>query len=441
MSTHSPDSTLTAGEPEMLPAHGGSHIHVAELAVIGAGAVVVLAAMIWLVGVQGVADTPQNAGSSLSAGRRGTLALYRWLERSGFEVQRVAAGQRFPPDVDTLFMVNPNDNFPQGQAQTVRRWVEEGHTLVLALGPLSDAAANPLGGGYPVHPMLRELGVGIALSAGYTVTVPVAQPVFNRPAISRVRMPGVLSLELPGRDALVLVSSTDGAGRSVQLAGMLKTGKGRVFVLASDYPLSNEGLREEDNGGLVYNIVQMAGGRRVAFDEAHHGADVGGDIVALLAGNPWGWALIYAVLLAGAYTIWSARRLGPPLPVSAPDRRRPTSDYVRSVAGLFRRARKPGYVAERYLQFFRRTLSHYAGLDPYLTDERFVQALAERGRHPFDQAEMLTAMRRLRELAGDGPGNEAAELATLRAIREAERVRRQALGLQAMPHPNSPAPR
>ncbi|HEX9987223.1 MAG TPA: DUF4350 domain-containing protein [Chloroflexia bacterium] len=399
-----------------------------ELAVLGVSVVAVFAGMIWLVGLQGTSDTPESAGSSQSAGRRGTLALYRWLERSGFEVSRVAGGEQFPPRVDTLIMVNPNGDFPQGQAGSVRRWVEEGHTLILALGSRNGDLSTGIGGR---HPMLRELGIDLDLSPGYSSTVPLSQPLFSRPPVSKVKLPGVFRLELPVRDTVVLASSGNEDGSRAHLAALLKLGEGRVFVLASDYPLNNEGLRDEDNGAFIYNMAQAAGGRRVAFDEAHHGQSVGGDLIALLTDNPWGWALLYGVLLTGVYIFWSARRLGPPLPVRSPDQRRPTSDYVTSVAGLFRRARKPGYVAERYLQFFKRTLSRHAELDPTLTDSRFVQALSERGRHTFDPESMLRAVERLRRLEGEATAGEGIELETLKAIREAERVRREALGLRS----------
>jgi hypothetical protein len=398
-----------------------------ELAVLGVSVVVLFAGLIWLVGLQGTADTPESAGSSQSAGRRGTLALYRWLERSGFDVSRVVGGEQFPPGVDTLIMVNPNDDFPQGQAGSVRRWVEEGHTLILAMGSRNGDLSTIIGGR---HPMLRELGINLDFSPGYSSTVPLSQPLFSRPTVSRVRMPGVFKLELPVRDTVVLASSSNEDGSRAHLAAMLKLGEGRVFVLASDYPLNNEGLREEDNGAFIYNMAQMAGGRRVAFDEAHHGQSVGGDLVALFTNNPWGWALIYGALLTGVYVFWSARRLGPPLPVRSPDQRRPTSDYVTSVAGLFRRARKPGYAAEHYLQFFKRTLSRHAALDPTLTDSRFVQSLSERGRHAFNPEDMLRAVERLRRLEGEAIAGEGIELETLKAIREAERIRQEALGIK-----------
>ena len=408
---------------------GAGSNRLGELAVIGVMFVVLFAALIWLTGLGGVDEAPESAGSSLSPGPRGTLALYRWLGQSGFDVSRVAAGQQFPPDADTLFMVNPNADFPTGQAESVRNWVEAGHTLVLAISSRGQDLSTELEGG---HPMLRELHVDLDFTSGYSGTVPLAQPLFSNPPVGLVALPGAYSLGLPITGTVVLASTKNESGNRLPLAALIKAGAGRIFVLASDRPFSNAGLGEENNGALVYNLAQAAGGKRVAFDEAHHGQDVGGDLVALLTSNPWGWALLYGVAMLGIYTLWSARRLGPALPVLAPDRRRPTSDYVTAVAGLFRRARKPGYAAEHYLQFFKRTLSRHADLDPYLTDARFVQALYERGRHAFNPEEMMRAIERLRQLEGESArAIQATEDATLKAIRDAEKVRREALGIRA----------
>lgn len=406
------------------PARPNSKI--VELAAIGVTVIALFAALIWLAGVRGSQDTPESSGSSYSSGARGELALYRWLQASGFDVRRVTSTDGFPPDADIMFMINPNDRFPEGQASSVRRWVEQGRTLVLAISGISGDPSTQLGG---QHPMLRELGVDLGFSPGFSSTVPLAQPIFSRPGLSTIDIPGTFTLELPITGTTVLASSKDEDGDRVALAAVMRLGSGQVFVLSSDYPLSNQGLGIADNWAFVYNMAQAAGGKRVAFDEAHHSVSEGGDLLALLANTPWGWALIYGALLIAAYFFWSARRLGPPLPVPMPDRRRPTSDYVTSVARLFRRARKPGYAAERYLQFFKRTLSHHAALDPFLTDSRFVQSLVERGRHGFDGEEMLRAIQRLRQLEGNASASESVELDAVKAIREAEKVRREALGI------------
>jgi hypothetical protein len=231
----------------------------------------------------------------------------------------------------------------------------------------------------------------------------------------------------------VLASAQGDNGARLPLVAKHKLGAGTVYVLAGYNPLTNAGLSDLDNGAFIYNIVRQSGGSSIAFDEVHHTTSEGGDIVALLTRNPWGWAILYVALLLGVYAVWSARRLGPPLPEQTPDQRRPTSDYVHAVAGLFRRARKPGYAAERYLRYFKRTLSRHAELDPYLTDSRFVQSLYERGRHAFNPDEMLRAIEHLRGLEGVGEGrltSENVEMETLQAIKEAERVRREALGMR-----------
>jgi hypothetical protein len=397
-----------------------------QFALLGVLVIVAFVVLFWLVGVQGVAETPESAGSSLSSGQRGTLALYRWLQDSGFEVSRVQSGERFPPASGTLVMVNPNSDFPEGQAGSVKSWVEQGNTLILAMGSRQGDLSTALGSR---HPMLREFGIDLDLATSYSDTVPVSQPLFNTPPVSRVRLAGVWSLAMPVSDTVVLVSTQDSNGDRLPLAALMRVGKGRLYIMSSDYPMNNTGIKAESNGAFVYNLVELAGNKQVVFDEAHHGQSVGGDILALFTSYPWGWALIYGALLLGLYFFWSGRRLGPPLPVVTPDQRRPTSDYVRSVASLFRRARKPGYAAERYLRFFKRTLSRHAELDPFLTDARFVQSLSERGRYPFNQDEMLHAIERLRKLEGGGSASEAVETQTLNAIRDAEKVRRQALGI------------
>ena len=61
-----------------------------------------------------------------------------------------------------------------------------------------------------------------------------------------------------------------------------------------------------------------------------------------------------------------------------------------------------------------------------------MQSLAERGRYQFNTGEMEQAITRLRQLEGTGEGRgagDSAEMDALNAIREAEKVRKTALGL------------
>src|SRR5438045_5197145 len=117
-----------------------------QLALLGVLLIAVFAVLLWLVGVEGVTETPESVGSSLSSGKRGTLALYRWLESAGFDVSRAQGNQQFPPESGTLVMVNPNNKFPEGQAGSVRRWVEDGNVLILSTGRRAGHRSTERGG-------------------------------------------------------------------------------------------------------------------------------------------------------------------------------------------------------------------------------------------------------------------------------------------------------
>src|SRR4051812_7833171 len=194
-----------------------------RLALLGVLIIAVFAVLLWLVGVEGVTETPESMGSSLSSGKRGTLALYSWLDSSGFEVSRVHGGEQFPPERGTLVMVNPNNEFPEGQAGSIRRWVEDGNTLILATGGRNGDLSTSLGSR---HPMLREFGIDLDFTSNFSDTVPVAQPLFNDPAVDRVRLVGVWALTLPVSNTVVLASSKDSDGNRIPLAAVMTIGKG-----------------------------------------------------------------------------------------------------------------------------------------------------------------------------------------------------------------------
>ena len=68
-----------------------------EISVLVLAALLLVAGMIWISGLQEVVESPESVGSSESDGRRGALALYEWLDRAGFDVERLGAGDDFPP--------------------------------------------------------------------------------------------------------------------------------------------------------------------------------------------------------------------------------------------------------------------------------------------------------------------------------------------------------
>src|SRR5205807_609888 len=102
---------------------------------------------------------------------------------------------------------------------------------------------------------------------------------------------------------------------SVAVAVMQPVGAGRIYVIGSPHPLSNEGLQPRlgDSWGLVLAVLERARGGRIAFDEVHHGETGASGAAGAIAWPVWlGGAL--AGLVALGYLTLSGRRLGRPLP-------------------------------------------------------------------------------------------------------------------------------
>ena len=90
-------------------------------------------------------------------------------------------------------------------------------------------------------------------------------------------------------------------------------GKGSVVLVSESYPLSNEGLREERDAGL---IVKLAGpATEVVFDENHFGVVESGSITKLMRKYNLEGALAVLALVAGLFLWRSASSL---LPSRAP---------------------------------------------------------------------------------------------------------------------------
>jgi hypothetical protein len=196
--------------------------------------------------------------------------------------------------------------------------------------------------------------------------------------------------------------------------------EGRLFVFASSFPFTNDGLRDAETARYMYTMLTerlnaapsaaagSATGPVVVFDEAHRaipgtGGGASGEaslerrIYRWVLGTSIGSAAVYALALVFVYLLLSGRRLGPPLravspasPVSpgspgSPGRvagganghtvaggprnggnggmNRTMYEHVQALAGLYRRSRPLGYVRAHYARHYRRRIARDAGTD------------------------------------------------------------------------------
>ncbi|MGH7723567.1 MAG: DUF4350 domain-containing protein [Candidatus Dormibacteria bacterium] len=342
--------------------------------------------------------------SSRVAGKAGTLALYRWLGVLGFQVHRIS-GRFDTSGSDTILVIDPRSPVSAADAAAMMRSLAHGADLLLAVSPQSQVEAGAL---------LRRLHVRLSGARSAGTSVP-AQPIDAGNRVHHVPMGAGSSIEPSPRLTPLLTQS----GSLVAVAEQVG-GAGRAYVLASPFPLSNDGLRDADSSTLVISLLERARGGSIGFDEFHHGeANAGSDGAAAVFESPLGLALLLAVVALVLFLALSGRRLGRPLPGGDPALVPTTASYIDAMAGLYARSRDRGAVASRYAEELKHRLSGGLAGDPGPAGDPAFLATVQASR-PDLAGEVTLLLQRARGLAAATP-DAAALLALARDVDDLER--------------------
>jgi hypothetical protein len=361
--------------------------------------VAVLALLVVAVVVAGPAASGDQDPSSTASGRAGTLALYDWVQAVGDSVHRIDSEFDLG-GTDVLISAGPLDEFAYtaGDDAALTGFLEDGGEVILAIGSgISDPTA--------VESVLQPLGIGAEAS-----NLASASPSQPFPGSSGVRS---VPLVAPGASAGGSVwTFSGGDGSLVPLLGAaqapvvaaVRVGAGRLVLLGSEYPLSNDGLRRGDSAAFVLGLLQSARGQRVGFDEVHHLGPAGADDQGLTAvfEGPLLAAALLAVVVALLYLLTSGRRLGRPLPRRDPARVPSVLEHIEAVGHLLSRSRERGAVAGRYAEELKLRVGRATGVAPHLPDPDFVAALGGFGEERARAAGTL--LDQARRLAAGQPG-------------------------------------
>lgn len=314
------------------------------------------------------ASVPGIGASSHASGPRGALALYRWIDALGYDVRRLQYRERFVPDPEAamLIVLGPSEHYTLDEATAVADWVERGGILIVA-----DDRPGQLGGAAPLF-RIFDLALFTPPPDQSLEPAPVLQPAFSAPPARAVVAGTTTALRTTRADAAPLAGAND-----APLVLGLPYGAGYVFASAALYPFTNAGLDDGDNAAMVLNMLRrVPPGRRVVFDEYHHGFVSQPSLRALLLGTPWGWAILYTALTLAAYLALTGRRFGRATPLREEIARRSSAEYLESMAGLLHRAGKREALQAHYRATFKRRLARASGLSPHLDDAAFLAALA-----------------------------------------------------------------
>jgi hypothetical protein len=365
-------------------------------------AAVVLTLIVLVIGTP--APNQDDDPSSRVAGKAGTLALYTWLNNLGFGVHRIS-GQFDTSGTDALFIVDPRTTISDAEAAGIVQAVTNGADLVLAISPESETSAQAL--------LVRlRVDLGNARPAGDSVP---AQPIDAGGRVHHVPMAaGSAIVPAPYLTALLTQS-----GELTAVAEQV-SGGGRAYVLASAFPLSNDGLRNADSSTLVLSMLERARGGSIGFDEFHHGeVSVVADGAAAVFQSPLGLALLLGVATLLVFLVMSGRRLGRPLAGHDTALVPTTASYIDAMAGLYARSRDRGAVAARYADELRQRLpiGGFAPAGP-AGDVVFVEAV--RSARPELAGDVAAVLQRARTLATGRP-DAAALLSLARDVDDLER--------------------
>ncbi|MGO8687836.1 MAG: DUF4350 domain-containing protein [Candidatus Dormibacteria bacterium] len=360
---------------------------------------ILVAVLAVLVAVAALAPAPSSDQdpSSTANGRAGTLALYDWLPSAGESVHRIYSefdlGQ-----TDVLICAAPLGEyaFTASDAAALTRFLDGGGSAIVAVSDPTAVAA-----------VLQPLGIG-AFASELSGAAP-AQPFPGSSAVTSV------PLVAPGASPSGAVWSFSGGGGGLvpllgdaaePVAAALRVGAGRLYLLGSEYPLSNDGLRRGDSAAFLLGLLQGARGPRVGFDEVHHLGPAGATDQGLTAvvQGPLLAAALLAVAVLLVHLATSGRRLGSPQPREDPARVPSVVEHITAVGHLLARSRERGAVAARYADELKLRVGRATGVEPRLPDPDFVAALTGFGEERAGAAAaVLDAARRL---AAGRPGED-----------------------------------
>jgi len=358
-----------------------------------------------------------------NSGPNGLSIYAQWLSDQGYHVQTAEGGTsfRFPASSDVLFIVDPDAHqvFTNSAAEALRRWVDQGHTLLLALD--SQSGDN--------LPLLSSL-----FGASPAGTIPGATHVVDQPlgpaSVRAIRSSGGVAFRLTSNRYVNYIAVGDNSTFAA-----LGSGDGVVLLLGTPDILTNQQLGEADNARLALDLAARApAGGHITFDEFHHGfltaAPSNGatpDLTALLFTTPAGWAVLYLAALVLLALALNGQRLGPAIAARA-ESGRASVEYIVAMAGLLRLADSSAATLAHYQRQCQRALARRYGVDVDLPLATFIQALEAAGAP--DTARIATLLH--------PPGSRLHPRELLAQVNEIEALRRAvehplASAVQAMP--------
>ncbi len=325
-----------------------------EMIVLGALFVSFIAALLLFERVA-QETVPRDTPSTLNAQGPGAKALYLLLQKEGFAADRMESPwSALNATMGLLVVIEPlrDDRTVTAEELTaLKSWIEGGGS-VLFLVTLPARKLEP-----------KDLIAGdIAIVEGDPKGKDLKPFAPDSPFVKNVEAIHVASpvrLKAGDNSHYQTLFRDDGGA----LAAEKKMGQGHVIVIANTVAASNSTISQADNAILLVNIAAETlknGHRTIVFDEYHHGVgfekragDETQEGVFASAPKPLRFLILHLFAL-GALLIYVGNQRFGPMRTLHNATYRPSTDYVGSMARLFRRANAGDIaIVTLYRQFVR----------------------------------------------------------------------------------------
>lgn len=302
---------------------------------------------------------------SYSAGPSGTLGLYTCLKESGFKVKRWTRSlsglpKRGPKGV--LFLIEPDYTSPVAEPEfdDIVKWVKAGNTVILMADAFVDFSAD-------------QVGFVQGWAAGGIVRAKPVQPTPLTAGVGQVTVDTGQRLKPPPRGAPATTLIADAQGTVLT---DMPLGEGRVVGVADPLMFSNSRLRDEDNAVLAFNLASLCRGETVLFEEFHHGFTSEENVWSFCWKTPRRWPILQLLGGVAVLLFAQARRFGRPVAVADVVRRRSPTEYVTSMAELYRRAQASAAVMSILVREAKRRVARGLGITAEAAWDRVIASLS-----------------------------------------------------------------
>jgi hypothetical protein len=364
---------------------------------------------------------PHDVPSTLNSQSAGAKALYLLLQKEGFATDRMEAPwTALNSTVGLLVVIEPlrDDRVVTAEElASLKSWIESGGSVLFMV----TLPARPIDA-------KDQIAGDIAIVEGDKKAKDLPPFAPDSPYVRNVALLHVASpVRLKaGSNSHYQTLFRDAGGA---LAAEKAMGKGHVIVLANSVAASNSAIAQADNAILLYNIAAQTlqtSHRTIAFDEYHHGVgfeshdsgEAPQESMFASAPKPVRFVLLHLCAL-GALLIYVGNRRFGPMRSLHQTMYRASTDYVGSMARLFRRAHAGDIAIVTLYRQFVRDLRRQLDLTP---DTPMAELVARTVRvYGISEGPFLQFLTTCEEI---DRGRRIAEPAMLQLARELDNYRR-----------------